>query len=157
MNRIDALFLNRPSNILSVYFPAGYPELGDTVPVLKSLVSSGVDLVEIGMPFSDPVADGPLLEQANQQAIKNGMSLNRLFDQLTDIRQELDIPLILMGYLNPVIKYGVQEFCRKSRDTGIDGLILPDLPVEEYIRTYRRHFEENGLYNIFLISPQTSS
>ncbi len=156
MNRIDALFSEKPSCILSVYFPAGYPELEDTVPVLKTLVGSGVDLVEIGMPFSDPVADGPILEQANQQAIKNGMSLNKLFDQLAGIRQEIDIPLILMGYLNPVIRYGVEDFCRKSRQTGIDGVILPDLPVEEYVRSYRTYFEENGLYNIFLISPRTS-
>ena len=155
MNRIDALFSARPSTILSVYFPAGYPELEDTVPVLRELVSNGVDLVEIGMPFSDPVADGPVLEQASQQAIKNGMSLNRLFEQLAGIRDEIDIPLILMGYLNPVIKYGVRDFCIKSHKTGIDGIILPDLPVEEYLRTCRTHFEENELCNIFLITPQT--
>jgi tryptophan synthase alpha chain len=155
MNRIDTLFSGKPSGILSVYYPAGYPKLEDTVPVLHELAGCGVDLVEIGMPFSDPVADGPVLEQAGQQAIKNGMSLTKLFEQLSGIREKIDIPLILMGYLNPVIKYGIGEFCRMARGRGIDGIILPDMPVEEYLRSFSPYFEENGLYNIFLVTPQT--
>lgn len=156
MNRIDRLFQTRNSGILSIYLTAGYPELNDTNKVIRELVQNGVDMIEIGMPFSDPLADGPLLQVCNHQALENGMTLNRLFEQLGSIRDTLDIPLLLMGYLNPVLSYGMDRFCRKARDIGMDGVILPDLPVREYTAHYQKYFKENGLHMIFLISPQTS-
>ena len=156
MNRIDRLFQSNKSGILSVYITAGYPGLNDTVEVIRELAQNGVDMIEIGMPFSDPLADGPLLQVCNQQAIENGMTLNRLFEQLRSIRETVDIPLLLMGYLNPVLNYGIDKFCRKAREIGMDGVILPDLPVKEYTKHYQKHFKENGLHMIFLISPQTS-
>ena len=156
MNRIDRLFQTRNSGILSVYLTAGYPELDDTCKVIRELAQNGVDMIEIGMPFSDPLADGPLLQVCNQQALENGMTLNRLFEQLGSIREKVDIPLLLMGYLNPVLNYGIDKFCRKARDIGMDGVILPDLPVREYTAHYQKHFKENRLHMIFLISPQTS-
>ncbi len=156
MNRIDRLFQTRNSGILSVYLTAGYPELNDTHKVIRELAQNGVDMIEIGMPFSDPLADGPLLQVCNQQALENGMTLNRLFEQLGSIREKVDIPLLLMGYLNPVLNYGIDKFCRKARDIGMDGVILPDLPVKEYTTHYQKYFKENGLHMIFLISPQTS-
>ena len=157
MNRIDRLFKEKKNNILSVYFTAGYPALNSTVPVITELVGQGVDMIEIGMPFSDPVADGPVLQEANQTALGNGMSVRKLFEQLKDIRSVTDIPLILMGYLNPVLRYGMVDFCKKCHDTGIDGLILPDLPVEEYAGAYQETFDKNGLYPVFLITPETSA
>lgn len=155
MNRIDALFKNKPSGILSVYMTAGYPGLDDTVPVIRELASNGVDLVEIGMPFSDPLADGPLLQECNKRALVNGMSLKVLFRQIENIRETTHIPLILMGYLNPVLNYGFEDFCRTAASAGIDGMILPDLPVDEYDDRYREICEKYGLYMIFLITPQT--
>jgi tryptophan synthase alpha chain len=156
MNRIDRLFQSGRSGILSVYLTAGYPVLNDTTKVIRELAQNGADMIEIGMPFSDPLADGPLLQVCNQQALKNGMTLNRLFEQLGPIRETVDIPLLLMGYLNPVLNYGIDKFCRKARDIGMDGVILPDLPVKEYTEHYQKHFQEQGLHMIFLISPQTS-
>jgi tryptophan synthase alpha chain len=156
MNRIDRLFQTRNSGILSVYLTAGYPELNDTQEVILELAQNGVDMIEIGMPFSDPLADGPLLQVCNQQSLNNGMTLNHLFEQLGSIREKVDIPLLLMGYLNPVINYGMDNFCRKARDIGMDGVILPDLPLREYTTHYEKHFRENDLHMIFLISPQTS-
>jgi tryptophan synthase alpha chain len=157
MNRIDSLFRSRQTGILSVYLTAGYPQLDDTAGLIRELAKNGVDMIEIGMPFSDPLADGPLLQVCNQQALDNGMTLNRLFEQLGTIRETVDIPLLLMGYLNPVLSYGVDRFCQKARAIGMDGVILPDLPVREYTEHYRRDFKENGLHLIFLISPQTSA
>ena len=156
MNRIDRLFQSNKSGILSVYITAGYPGLHDTVDVIRELVRNGVDMIEIGMPFSDPLADGPLLQVCNQQALENGMTLNLLFEQLGYIRETVDIPLLLMGYLNPVLNYGVEKFCRKAEFIGMDGVILPDLPVGEYSAHYHNHFRENNLHMIFLISPQTA-
>jgi tryptophan synthase alpha chain len=156
MNRIDALFKNKPSGVLSVYLTAGYPRLEDTVPVIRELASNGVDLVEIGMPFSDPLADGPLLQECNKKALDNGMSLKILFRQIENIRETVNIPLILMGYLNPVLNYGFEDFCRTAASAGIDGMILPDLPVAEYDARYRNICEKYGLHMIFLITPQTS-
>ncbi len=156
MNRIDRLFQEKPSGILSVYITAGYPGLFDTVEVIRELAKSGVDMIEIGMPFSDPLADGPLLQACNQQALKNGMTLNLLFEQLGYIRETVDIPLLLMGYLNPVLNFGMEKFCKKAQYIGMDGIILPDLPVREYRVHYRNHFRENNLHMIFLISPQTA-
>lgn len=148
--------LQKPGKLVSIYFTAGFPELGDTVPVLRELQAAGADMVEIGLPFSDPLADGPTIQESSTRALRNGMTTNRLFDQLRGIREEIDIPLILMGYFNPVLQYGVEAFCEKCRESGIDGIILPDLPLEIYQRDYRQHFENNGLSMIFLISPQTS-
>ena len=155
-NRINELFERKNQNILSVFFTAGYPELNDTVTILELLEQNGVDMVEIGMPFSDPTADGPVIQQSSDRALKNGMSVEKLFSQLKDIRSKVQIPLILMGYFNPVLQYGVDSFCRKCRETGIDGVILPDLPPEEFNAHYRRYFEENNLHFILLITPQTS-
>jgi tryptophan synthase alpha chain len=156
MNRINKLFQNKNERILSIYFTAGYPKLDDTVPVIQELVKNGVDLIEIGMPFSDPVADGPVIQVSSLVALQNGMSVHKLFDQLKDIRQSVDIPLILMGYINPVIQFGVDAFCQKCREVGIDGLIIPDLPLAVYEEEYQAIFEANNLHNIFLITPQTS-
>lgn len=155
-NRINKLFQEKEKNILSVYFTAGYPNLDDTVPVIQELVKNGVNLIEIGMPFSDPVADGPVIQHSSLVALQNGMSVHKLFDQLEDIRQSVDIPLILMGYINPVLQYGVEAFCEKCNEIGIDGLIIPDLPLLVYEEEYKPIFEANHLHNIFLITPQTS-
>jgi tryptophan synthase alpha chain len=156
MNRIDSLFENKSSGILSVYFTAGYPGLDDTVSVIRELASNGVDLIEIGMPFSDPLADGPVLQECNQKALDNGMSLKILFEQIGTIRGTTDIPLILMGYLNPVMNYGFERFCQTASAAGIDGMILPDLPLDEYNIRYREKCEKYGLHMIFLITPQTT-
>lgn len=156
MNRIDKLFSKKKNNILSIYFTAGYPKLDDTVSIIKALEKNGTDLVEIGIPFSDPLADGPVIQKSSQVALENGMSLKKLFDQLHDIRQHIKIPLIMMGYLNPVLQYGIENFCESCQKTGIDGIILPDLPVKEYMESYRPIFNQYGLHNIFLITPQTN-
>lgn len=155
MNRINRLFKEK-SNILSIYFTAGHPTLNSTVPVIKALSDSGADMIEIGMPFSDPMADGPVIQSSSSVALKNGMSLKLLFSQIKDIRTFTDIPLLLMGYLNPVLQYGMENFCRDCAEAGIDGIILPDLPLDIYQEEYRQVFEKNGLFNIFLITPQTS-
>ena len=155
-NRINKLFQDKKERILSVYFTAGYPNLEDTVPMIQELVKNGVDLIEIGMPFSDPVADGPVIQHSSLIALKNGMSIRKLFGQLKDIRQTVDIPLILMGYINPVLQYGVAAFCQKCKEIGIDGLIIPDLPMDVFEEEFKAVFEANDLHNIFLITPQTS-
>jgi tryptophan synthase alpha chain len=156
MNCIDQLFQTKKENVLSIYFTAGHPGLNDTVPIIKALEKHGVDMVEIGMPFSDPMADGPVIQQSSQKALVNGMSLKLLFEQLKNIRLEVKIPLLLMGYLNPVMQYGIENFCKKCREVGIDGLILPDLPLEEFVEIYKPVFEKYGLHKIFLVSPQTN-
>jgi tryptophan synthase alpha chain len=155
-NRIEKLFEEKKGNILSIYFTAGYPALTDTVNIVKYLEEAGADLVEIGIPFSDPVADGPTIQASNQQALENGMTMKLLFEQLSEIRNEVKLPIILMGYLNPVIQFGIENFCRKCEQCGIDGMILPDLPLQEYLDEYKGLFESFGLLNTFLISPQTS-
>jgi tryptophan synthase alpha chain len=155
MNRINQLFQQKKDNILSLYFTAGHPELNSTTEILAELEATGTDMVEIGMPFSDPLADGPVIQESNQKALKNGMSIRLLFDQLKDVRQKINIPLLLMGNLNPVLQFGVENFCKKCRETGIDGIILPDLPLPEYIWDYQHIFENNGLRFNFLITPQT--
>jgi tryptophan synthase alpha chain len=156
MNRIDGRLRKRDSGILSVYLTAGFPERDDTCTIITELARHGVDMIEIGMPFSDPLADGPLLQVCNQRALENGMTLGFLFDQLKSIRDKVDIPLLLMGYLNPVLSYGMEEFCRRAAEIGMDGIILPDLPVREYGKHYQGHYRKHGLHMIFLISPQTS-
>ncbi|MGE5449563.1 MAG: tryptophan synthase subunit alpha [Bacteroidales bacterium] len=155
-NRINKLFKEKENNILSVFFTAGYPHLEDTVPTILDLVKNGVDMIEIGMPFSDPVADGPAIQQSSLVALNNGMSVRVLFEQLKHIRQSVEVPLILMGYINPVLQYGMEAFCQKCKEIGIDGLIIPDLPLGVYQEEYQSIFEENNLHNIFLITPQTS-
>ncbi len=162
MNRIERA-LEKTSNkgskskkILSIYFTAGYPELNDTVSVIKELQDSGVDMIEIGLPFSDPLADGPTIQASSTRALENGMTTAILFDQLTNIRKEIDIPLLIMGYFNPILQYGVEAFCIKCAKIGIDGLIIPDLPVDVFQQNYARTFEKYGLLNVFLITPQTS-
>ena len=155
-NRITTLFERKDKNILSIYFTAGYPELNDTVAIISELGKNGADLIEIGMPFSDPVADGPVIQHSSEIALKNGMTINLLFGQLKEIRKSVSIPLILMGYLNPVMQYGIENFCKKCKEIGIDGTIIPDLPLEIYEAEYKQIFEENSLSNIFLVTPQTS-
>lgn len=155
-NRINTLFEKKNNNILSVYFTAGFPNLNDTVEIIQELEKNGVDLIEIGMPFSDPTADGPTIQRSSEKALKNGISLNLLFEQLKTIRESVSIPLILMGYFNPVYQYGIKEFCEKCNEIGIDGTILPDLPLDEFEANYQTTFEANNLHNILLITPQTS-
>nr|WP_319511791.1 tryptophan synthase subunit alpha [uncultured Draconibacterium sp.] len=155
-NRINQLFERKKENILSVYFTAGFPNLNDTVEIIQQLEKNGVDLIEIGMPFSDPTADGPTIQRTSEIALKNGMSLKVLFEQLKTIRESVSIPLVLMGYLNPVYQYGVEKFCQKCNEIGIDGTILPDLPLDEFEAEYKTIFEQNNLHNILLITPQTS-
>ena len=156
MNRINNLFQDKKENILSVYFTAGHPNLNDTLEIIQQLEKNGVDLIEIGMPFSDPTADGPTIQRSSETALKNGMSLKLLFEQLKNIRETVKIPLILMGYINPVYQFGIEKFCEKCAETGIDGLILPDLPLDEYEAFYKPVFEKYNLHNILLITPQTS-
>lgn len=156
MNRIKNLFKNKKENILSVFCTAGFPELNSIVSVLEELQINGVDLVEIGMPFSDPTADGPVIQHSNTIAINNGMMLKVLFEQLKDVREKISIPLILMGYINPALQYGFDNFLRDANACGIDGLIIPDLPVYEYETFYKEKFEQYNIKNIFLITPQTS-
>ena len=155
MRRIQET-LKQKGAILSIYATAGYPKLNDTVEVLKRLQASGVDMIEVGLPFSDPLADGPTIQESSTTALENGMSTEVLFEQLEGIREHIHIPLIVMGYFNPVLQYGVEAFCQKCQAVGIDGVILPDLPLEIYQREYQAIFERYGLSMIFLITPQTS-
>jgi tryptophan synthase alpha chain len=156
MNRIDQLFEGKKKNILSIYFTAGFPNLEDTLPVMEALQSAGADIIEVGVPYSDPIADGPTIQDSNMVALNNGMSLHKLFEQLADMREKVNLPVILMGYLNPVVQYGVERFCKKCKEVGVDGLIIPDLPMKQYIQEYKELFDNYGLRNTFLISPQTS-
>ena len=155
MNRIDKT-LKEKDNILSIYFTAGYPHLKSTNEIIKNLVSAGTDMIEIGLPFSDPLADGETIQMSSKIALDNGMSTKILFDQLKGIRNHVNIPLIIMGYFNPIFQFGVEEFCKKCNEIGIDGLIIPDLPIDIYLTKYKPIFEKNQLQNIFLITPQTS-
>ncbi len=155
MNRINQK-LAENKKMLSIYFTAGFPALEDTVPIIKELEKSGVDMVEIGLPFSDPLADGPVIQQSSMLAIKNGMTTAKLFEQLKEIRPAVKIPLIIMGYFNPVLQFGVEAFCKKCSEVGIDGLIIPDLPVNVFHEKYQAVFKKYNLINIFLITPQTT-
>lgn len=155
MNRLKKLFESQ-QNICSVYYTAGYPNINDTMPVLEVLQEAGIDLVEIGMPFSDPLADGPTIQASSEQALNNGMSIKLLFEQLQAMRESITIPIVLMGYFNPVFKYGVEKFIGKCQEIGVDGVIIPDLPFDEYRELYEHLFNEAGIANIFLITPQTS-
>jgi tryptophan synthase alpha chain len=155
MNRINQK-LQENKKILSIYFSAGYPNLNDTVQIIQDLEKNGVDMIEIGLPFSDPLADGPTIQASSTQALHNGMTTQVLFDQIKTIRKTVNIPLVIMGYFNPILQYGVEAFCQKIAEIGIDGLIIPDLPVDVYADEYKATFDKYGLKNIFLITPQTS-
>ncbi len=156
MNRISRK-LKENKKLLSIYFTAGYPNVEDTVTIIKNLEDAGVDMIEIGLPFSDPLADGPTIQASSTQALRNGMTTKLLFRQLKDVRKIVQIPLLLMGYFNPILQFGVEAFCKKCREIGIDGLIIPDLPVDEYHAQYKTIFEKYRLTNVFLITPQTSA
>lgn len=151
---ISELF-NTDKKLVSIYFTAGFPQLHDTVEIIENLEKSGVDLIEIGLPFSDPLADGPTIQESSTKALRNGMTTELLFEQLSGIRKRVNIPLIIMGYFNPVMQYGVEAFCQKCEDIGIDALILPDLPLREYQLHYKEIFNRHGLDLIYLITPQT--
>jgi len=155
MNRIDNLFKEKKGDVLSIYMTAGFPALDDTCAVLEALQAHGADMVEIGMPFSDPLADGPVIQNSSQVALSNGMSLELLFRQLRNIRECVHIPLLLMGYLNPILRFGLRNFLENCHSRGIDGLIIPDLPPDEFESDYQGIFEEYGIYNVLLITPHT--
>ena len=156
MNRINQLFEQKKHDILSIYFCAGCPTPDNTADVIRTLEAQGVDMIEIGIPFSDPMADGPVIQDAATRALRGGMTLRRLFAQLESIRHNVRIPLILMGYLNPIMQYGFESFCRDCRKCGIDGMIIPDLPFRDYVANYRPIAERYGLHMVMLITPETS-
>jgi len=156
MNRITKIFEHKEQQILSVFYTAGFPTLNDTVVIARLLEKSGADIIEIGIPFSDPVADGPTIQASNKIALDNGMNLKLLLQQVQEIRKEVSIPIILMGYLNPVLQYGFEKFCRDAADAGVDGLILPDLPLDEFNAEHKELTRSLNLAVIFLISPTTS-
>jgi len=156
LNRITKAFIENSKKNLAVYFTAGFPKLESTIPVLQALEKAGVDFVEIGMPYSDPIADGTTIQMSNEKSLALGMSIHLLFAQLKDMRKSVSVPVLLMGYLNPVLQYGIENFCQKCKEVGIDGLILPDLPIREYQLHYKQIFEKYGILNTFLVTPQTS-
>ena len=160
MNAIQKLFAEKQKDILSIYFTAGFPNLTDTEVILDSLEKHGADLIEVGMPYSDPLADGPVIQNSSMKALQNGMTIQMLFEQLNSFQsssnRSKEIPLVLMGYLNPVMQYGLEKFCGDAKKSGISGIILPDLPIAEYETKYKKVFEENDLDFIFLITPETS-
>jgi tryptophan synthase alpha chain len=156
MNRINQLFQQKSENILSVYFTAGFPKLEDTLPTLKCLQANGVDLVEIGVPFSDPMADGLVIQNSSHAALQNGMSIRKLFEKLTSVRVDIHIPLVMMGYLNPIMQFGFEAFCKECHRVGVDGMIIPDLPMSDFLSEYKEIAGRYGLEFIFLITPETS-
>lgn len=155
MNRIQQQLATK-NKILSIYFTAGFPNVNDTKSLIEELARNKVDIIEIGLPFSDPLADGPTIQSSSMQALQNGMTTTSLFNQLKDIRNTVGIPLIIMGYFNPMLQFGIENFLKACRKTGIDGLIVPDLPLEIYLSDYKTLFETYGIQMIFLITPQTS-
>lgn len=156
MSRIQSLFDQKRQGILNVYVTAGYPTLDSTLVIMKALQDAGADLIELGMPYSDPLADGPVIQSSGAQAIRNGMSIPVLFSQLKDMRESIHVPVVLMGYMNPVMQYGFERFCRDAAAAGVDGLILPDLPEFEFEQVYSPVMKSNGLDFIFLVTPETS-
>jgi tryptophan synthase alpha chain len=155
MNRLEKLFTEKTKNILNVYCTAGFPRLNSTLEVMEALQKSGADIIELGIPYSDPIADGPVIQQSNMQALENGMSIPVLFEQLKDIRNDVQIPIILMGYLNPVLQFGFERFCQAAAEVGVDGIILPDLPMYEFETQYQDSFLKYNLSFIFLVTPET--
>lgn len=156
MNRLNQLFNTQKHDLLSIYFTAGYPELNSTVAIAEALEKAGANFLEIGFPYSDPVADGPTIQDSSQKSLENGMTLNVLFDELKELRGKVSIPVLLMGYANPMVQYGVERFCKTAAEAGVDGVIVPDLPMYEYENLYKDIFAKYGLSNIFLVTPQTS-
>lgn len=156
MNSIQKLFQKKDKNLLSIYFTCGYPKLNDTAQVIKELEKSNVDFIEVGLPYSDPLADGPTIQDSSQQALKNGINLDIVFKQLQSIKGTNETPLVLMGYLNQMLKYGEEKFCQKIVDCGIDTVIIPDLPMIEFENHYKQLFEKYGISNVFLITPNTT-
>ena len=157
MNRINNLFASKKQGILSIYFCAGHPTLDSTAQIIRTLEQKGVDMIEVGIPFSDPMADGPVIQDAATKALRNGMTLKLLFEQLSDIRnKDVKMPLVLMGYLNPVYQYGYEAFFKKCSQTGIDGVIIPDLPFKDYLETVKPIADKYDVRIIMLITPETS-
>ena len=154
-NRINKLFSQKKNNILNIYCTAGFPHLNSTVEVISALQNNGADIIELGIPYSDPIADGPVIQQSNMQALENGMTIHLLFEQLKNIRKSIHVPIILMGYLNPVMQYGFEKFCADAATAGVDGIILPDLPMYEFETQYQPIFEKYDLKFIFLVTPET--
>ncbi|GAB2655633.1 tryptophan synthase subunit alpha [Flavihumibacter cheonanensis] len=156
MSRIQSLFQKKHKRVLNVYCTAGYPELNSTLPVMESLEANGADLIELGMPYSDPLADGPVIQHSSAIALENGMTISRLFEQLDGFRDRITVPVILMGYMNPVLQYGFERFCADAASVGVDGLILPDLPEYEFESEYGAIIRKYGLDFIFLVTPETA-
>lgn len=156
MNRIKELFQQKQKAILNVYCTAGYPQLNSTVDIMKSLQANGADLIELGMPYSDPLADGPVIQASSTKALQNGMTISKLFEQLKDFRTDIHLPVVLMGYLNPLLQYGFENFCASAKQVGIDGLIIPDIPIYEYENEFREIIKKYNLDFIFLVTPETS-
>ncbi len=157
MNKINKLFKDKKNSILSIYFTAGFPKLEDTVSIIHELQNNDVDMIEVGMPFSDPLADGPTIQHTSEVALRNGMSIKLLFEQLAGSGiKNSKTAILLMGYLNPVLQYGIEKFCKDAANLGVDGVIVPDLPMQEYLDEYKHIFEKYHLKNVFLITPQTS-
>jgi tryptophan synthase alpha chain len=156
MSRIKSLFEKKKKNVLNVYFTAGFPALEDTVPVMNALQNAGADMIELGMPYSDPLADGPVIQSSSARALGNGMTIKVLFEQLKDFRKEINVPVLLMGYMNPILQYGFEKFCRDAADLGVDGLILPDLPIFEFEKEFGEIIRRYALDFIFLVTPETS-
>ena len=163
MSRINELFARKKNHVLNVYCTAGYPELDSTLDVMKALQTNGADLIELGMPYSDPLADGPVIQASGTKALNNGMTISKLFEQLQDFRRSSslggvgeDLPVVLMGYLNPLLQYGFEKFCQMAAEVGVDGLIIPDIPIYEYEKEYAAIIKKHGLDFIFLVTPETS-
>ncbi|HCL82594.1 MAG TPA: tryptophan synthase subunit alpha [Chitinophagaceae bacterium] len=155
MSRIGELFADKKQNILNVYFTAGFPALENTLPVMKSLQDAGADMIELGMPYSDPLADGPVIQSSSAVALANGMTIRKLFEQLKNFRKEIQLPVLLMGYMNPILQYGFENFCREAAEAGVDGLILPDLPMYEFEKEYGSIIHKYKLDFVFLVTPET--
>src|SRR6187397_3321484 len=156
MSRIKKLFTEKTTNVLNVYCTAGYPQLDNTLEIMKALQENGTDIIELGMPYSDPLADGPVIQQSSSIALANGMTIKKLFDQLKDFRKNISVPVVLMGYMNPILQYGFEKFCTDAASVGVDGLILPDLPEHEFETEYGAIIKKHGLDFVFLVTPETS-
>jgi tryptophan synthase alpha chain len=155
MSKLELVFKAKSKRILNVYCTAGYPSLDSTMKVMESLQKNGADIIELGMPYSDPLADGEVIQVSSIKALANGMNIAVLFEQIKDMRKSISIPVILMGYMNPILQYGFEAFCKKAKEVGVDGLILPDLPLFEFEQSYGKIITENNLDFIFLVTPET--